>query len=90
MDNQGIQATLGIRQGQKIKKVKKNTTQKTEANKQHRSHKKPRRNPGEHDGQAVPVSYKTTTMLLILKSGNRLVGHIHSGNDQRSIGLLRN
>jgi hypothetical protein len=90
MDNQVIQATLGIRQGQKTKKVKKNTTQTTETNEQHRPHKKPRRNPCDHDGQAVPVSYKTTTMLLILKSGNRLVGHIHSGNGQRSIGILRN
>lgn len=90
MGNQVIQATLGIRKGQKTKKIKKNTTQKTETNEQHRPHKKPRRNPGDHNGQAVPVSYKTTTMLLILKSGNRLVGHIHSGKDQRFIGILRN
>jgi hypothetical protein len=47
MDNQVIQATLGRRQGQKAKKVKKNTTQKTETNEQHRPHKKPRRNPGD-------------------------------------------
>ena len=73
MDNQVIQATLGRRQGQKAKKVKKNTTQKTETNEQHRPHKKPRRNPGDCDGQAVPVSYKTTTMLLILKSGSIFV-----------------
>ena len=72
------------------RKLKKNTTQKTETNEQHRPHKKQRMNAGDCDGQAVPVSYKTTTMLLILKSGNRLVGHIHSGNDQRSIGILRN
>jgi hypothetical protein len=62
----------------------------TEGNKQHRSHKKTGRNPGDRDGQAVPVSYKTTTMLLILMSGNRLVGHIHSGTYQRTIDILRN
>ena len=90
MGNQVIQATLGIRQGQKAKKVKRNTKKNTEGNKQHRSHKKTGRNPGDRDGQAVPVSYKTTTMLLILMSGNRLVGHIHSGTYQRSIDILRN
>jgi len=90
MGNQVIQATLGIRQGQKAKKVKKNTKKNTERNKQHRSHKKTGRNPGDRDGQAVPVSYKTTTMLLILMSGNMLGGHIHSGTYQRSIDILRN
>jgi hypothetical protein len=55
MDNQVIQATLGIRQGQKTKKVKKNTTQTTETNEQHIPHKKPRRNPGvkKHKAKAM-------------------------------------
>jgi hypothetical protein len=46
MGNQVIQATLGIRQGQKAKKVKRNIKKNTEGNKQHRSHKKTGRNPG--------------------------------------------
>jgi hypothetical protein len=50
MGNQVIQATLGIRQGQKAKKVKRNTKKNTEGNKQHRSHKKTGRNPGDRDG----------------------------------------
>jgi len=78
MNNPQTQITLGTNQRMK-RNNPKNTTHKTKKMSNTDPHQKPGINTGAREGLALPVSYKTPAVLLIVSSSVKVLLVIEEG-----------